>query len=369
MQQILVATEKYEELNDYFVENKIKKVFLVCGDSIELLRINKYMQNLVKRQGIEVIRFSEFQSNPMYESVVQGVKVFREQHCDFIMAVGGGSAIDVAKCIKLYSNMNPSQNYLQQRIIPNDIKLLAVPTTAGTGSETTKYAVIYYNGKKQSITDNSCIPSTVLFDSSTLKTLPDYQRKSTMMDAFTHALESFWSINSTEESREYSRKAIKMILSNWDAYLANEEKGNKEMLRAANTAGKAINISQTTAGHAMSYMLTSMYGIAHGHAAALCNTACFPYLVQNTEKCIDARGRGYLLKVLIQLAEAMECETPEEAAVKFNEMVRGLGFEIPKPQIGDYAELKKSVNLERLRNYPVSLSEDVIDDLYHKILI
>lgn len=368
MQRILVATEAYEELNDYFAENKIKKVLLVCGASIELLKINIYIQKLQERWGIEVIRFSEFQPNPMYESVVQGVKLFHEQHCDSIMAVGGGSAMDVAKCIKLYSNMDPSQNYLQQVIIPNDIKILAVPTTAGTGSEATKYAVIYYNGAKQSVTDDSCIPSTVLFDSSTIQTLPDYQRKSTMMDAFSHALESFWSINSTEESREYSKKAIKMILSNGDAYLANEEKGNTEMLWAANIAGKAINITQTTAGHSMSYKLTSMYGIAHGHATAICNAALFPYLVQNTEKCIDIRGKEYLLKVLNQLAEAMECATPEEAADQFVEMVAGLGFEIPKPQDGDYAILSKSVNLERLRNYPVILNENVIDELYHKIL-
>lgn len=368
MQRILVATETYEELNDYFVENKIKRVFLVCGASIELLRINTYIQNLAERQGIKVIRFSEFQPNPMYESIVQGVKVFREQHCDSIMAVGGGSAMDVAKCIKLYSNMDSSQNYLQQKIIPNDIKMLAVPTTAGTGSEATKYAVIYYNGTKQSVTNDSCIPAAVLFDGSTLQTLPDYQRKSTMMDAFSHAMESFWSINSTEESREYSKKAIRMILSNWDAYLANEEKGNREMLWAANIAGKAINITQTTAGHSMCYKLTSLYGIAHGHAVAICNTVLFPYLVQNIEKCIDARGKEYLLKVLLQLADTMGCKTPEEAADKFSEMVCGLGFEIPKPQIGDYAELKKSVNLERLKNYPIRLGENVIDELYHKIL-
>lgn len=368
IQRILAATETYEELDDYFAENQIRRVFLVCGSSIKLFRINTYIKKLKERRGIEVIRFSDFQSNPAYESVVQGVKVFKERHCDSIIAIGGGSAMDVAKCIKLYSNMDSSVNYLRQKIVPNDIKLLAVPTTAGTGSEATRYAVIYYEGIKQSVTDDSCIPQTVLIDSSTLQTLPDYQRKSTMMDAFSHALESFWSVNSTEESREYSQKAIKMILENWDSYLSNEEKGNAGMLWAANTAGMAINIAQTTAGHSFSYKLTGLYGIAHGHAAAICNAVLFPYLVQNIEKCIDARGKGYLSEVMIQMANAMGCATPEEAADKFNKMLNNLGLETPCSQAGDYAVLRRSVNLERLKNYPIALSENVIDELYHKIL-
>lgn len=367
MQRILMATETYSELDDYLAVNGIKRVLLVCGASIELLKIGSYFHKLKERKKIEVVRFSEFCPNPAYESVVQGVKRFREQRCDSIIAVGGGSAIDVAKCIKLYCNMDPSENYLSQTVIPNDIKLLVAPTTAGTGSEATRYAVIYDNGIKRSITDDSCIPATVLFDHSTLRTLPEYHRKSTMMDAFSHALEASWSINSTEESREYSLEAIRLILSNWNEYLANEERGNMGMLQAAHIAGKAINIAQTTAGHSMSYKLTGLYGIAHGHAAAICNAVLFPYLVHNIEDCVDIRGTAHLSKVLEQIAEAMGCASPEEAADSFNEMVRELKFEIPKPGIDDYAALKTSVNLERLKNYPIILDENVIDKLYRKV--
>ena len=145
-----------------------------------------------------------------------------------------------------------------------------MPTTAGTGSEATRYAVIYFDGEKQSISDYSCIPSAVLMDASVLKTLPIYQKKSTMMDAFCHAIESYWSVNSSEESRQYSRRAIQLIMENKDLYIGNDETGNTQMLKAAHLAGKAINLTQTTAGHAMCYKLTSLYGIAHGHAAALC---------------------------------------------------------------------------------------------------
>lgn len=76
------------------------------------------------------------------ESIVNGVALFREENCEIIIAVGGGSAMDVAKCIKLYSNVDSKINYLEQKIIPNDIKLLAIPTTSGSGSEATRFAVI-----------------------------------------------------------------------------------------------------------------------------------------------------------------------------------------------------------------------------------
>ena len=84
-----------------------------------------------------------------------------------------------------------------------------------------------------------------------------------------HSMESFWSVNSTEESKQYSREAIQLMMKYKNAYLANEAIGNTAMLKAANIAGKAINITQTTAGHAMCYKLTSLYGIAHGHRKSI----------------------------------------------------------------------------------------------------
>ena len=286
-----------------------------------------------------------------------------------IAAIGGGSAIDVAKCIKLFLGMDESINYLQQKIIPNEVKLLAVPTTAGTGSEATRFAVIYYKGEKQSISDDSCIPSIVVFDSSALKTLPEYYRKSTMMDALCHAIESFWSVNSTKNSLEYSTKAIQMILKYMNAYLSNTKEGNSGMQQAAFIAGKAINITQTTAGHAMCYKLTSMYGIAHGHAAALCISELWPYMISHLDKCVDKRGNRYLNMKFNELAMAMGCSKSDEAIEKFRGIVKSVGLK--KPYLENKKEisiLKASVNLTRLKNNPVKLDDSDIEMLYHQIL-
>lgn len=350
----------YKELDAYLGE----KVLLVCDSSIQFLKINDYFNGKEN-----IVRFSDFVPNPLYESVVKGVELLHKENCDTIVAVGGGSAMDVAKCIKLYSNMNNDENYLKQKIVPNDVPLIAVPTTAGTGSEATRYAVIYYEGEKQSIADYSCIPSIVLFDISVLETLPLYQKKATLMDAMCHSIESFWSVNSTDESKEYSKEAIKLIIDNYKDYLAGDISQNELMLKASHVAGKAINITQTTAGHAMSYKLTSLFKIAHGHAAALCIKGIWPFMVRHTENCIDARGEDYLKSTFREIADVMGCTCVEEAIDKFGNMVDELELSIPENVTDkDYEVLKKSVNPVRLKNNPVALSIEDIDAIYHDIL-
>lgn len=370
-QEIIEAEEKYDLLDTWFRKNNVRCALLVCGKSIERLRINDYMDQIPKRLGVKIVRFMDFQPNPDYESAVKGVHIFRARACDAIIAVGGGSAIDVAKCIKLFSNMDgdgADGAYLRQSVHANKIPFLSMPTTSGTGSEATRYAVIYYDGIKQSVSDYSCIPSTVLMDACVLKTLPAYQKKATMMDALCHAIESFWSVNSTEESRRYSRRAIEQVLANMEGYLANTKEGNTGMLYAANTAGKAINITQTTAGHAMCYKITTLFGCAHGHAAALCNRALFPWMINNLDKCIDPRGDKFLKAILTEIADSMRCDSVACAVQKLNEIVCSLSLEIPKASEEQFIILKNSVNPERLKNFPIKMDTDTIDKLYHDIL-
>ena len=317
------------------------------------------------------VMFSDYQPNPLYENVQAGVKLFREKECDAIIAVGGGSSMDVGKCIKLYGNMpgdGEDGSWLNAEYVENNIPFLAMPTTAGTGSEATRYAVIYYDGKKQSVTSESFIPDTVLMDPNTLIMLPPYQKKVTMCDALCHAIESFWSVNSTDESKVYSRKAIELVITNTDRYLENTEEGRRNMLLAANTAGKAINITQTTAGHAMCYKITSLFGLAHGHAAVLCDRILLPWMIENADKCIDPRGEQYLRGVLCEIGYSMGCEAPELAADKLNGLFEKLGLEVPTASEAQFEELKTSVNPVRLKNHPLALDVYTIDMLYHRIL-
>lgn len=368
-QYVITGNKVYDELDIVLRDNQSKKILLVCGQYIKLMQINKYLEQLEHRLGIKVVKFSSFKPNPLYESVVVGVDLFHTEKCDTIMAVGGGSAIDVAKCIKLFSNMSSSNNFLKQKIVPNDIKLIVIPTTAGTGSEATQYAVIYCNGEKQSISHYSCIPSVVLMEPSVLNTLSVYQKKVTMLDALCHAIESYWSINSTNESQGYSKQAIELILNNKDAYISNDMSANRNMLLAANIAGKAINIAQTTAGHAMCYKLTNLYGISHGHGAALCVSKLWPYMIRNTSKTLDIRGESYLKSIFNKLGDIFGCADAMSAADRFQLLLEELELEVPLVvSENDFKIILKSVNPIRLKNNPVLLDIVALDYLYHQIL-
>ena len=365
---ILEAGQDYAVLDGFFHDSAVKHFLLVCDSSFPFLAIHHYFDGLTARTGVAATLFNDFQPNPLYESVVKGVELFRSCGAEMIVAVGGGSAIDVAKCIKLYSNMSSGQCYLDQPIVPNDIPLLAVPTTAGTGSEATRFAVIYHNDAKQSVTHPSIIPTAVLMDPSTLTTLPRSQKCSTLLDALCHAIESFWSVNATRQSHDFSHQAISTIMTHWEAYLAGDDSVNALMLQAAHTAGKAINITQTTAGHAMCYKLTSLYGIAHGHAAALCVSRLWPWMLEHADRCVDARGETYLRSVFSLIADAMGCQSPMQAVEKFHSVVNAMGFTPCLPKAGDFEVLAHSVNPVRLKNNPVALDAAAIDNLYHQIL-
>ncbi|MCR5020383.1 phosphonoacetaldehyde reductase [Ruminococcus sp.] len=357
-----------EALDRYFSEIGAKRIMLVGGRSMDRLDIGRYFNELTSRTGIEVVRFSDFKPNPDYSSALAGTALYKEKGCDMIAAVGGGSAMDTAKCIKMYATMDDTEDYITQKIIPNDIEFFAVPTTAGTGSEATRYAIIYHNGSKVSVTDSSCIPTAVLFDPSVLKTLPDYHKKATMMDALCHAVESYWSVHSTDESKTYAAEAIKLIFSAMGGYLANTDSGNEDMLRASNLAGKAINITATTAGHAMCYKLTTKYGLAHGHAATLCVKALFPFMVKNTSLCKDMRGEKYFKNMLDELAGIMGCSSALSAAECFGTLTDSLGLGAPSADKDDIELLVSSVNAERLKNHPITLDSSTISYLYKNIV-
>lgn len=341
-----------------------KRYMLVCDSSFQFLPIKDCFKPAVV--------FNQFTSNPLYEQVCKGVELFNDNRCDAIVAVGGGSTIDVAKCIKLYCRMDPSRNYLDQECSDSHIPLIAVPTTAGTGSESTRYAVIYYEGKKQSITHESIVPNYAVLEPSLLKSLPLYQKKCTMLDALCQGIESLWSVNSTDESMVFSKIAIETIMYHWHGYIEdNNDEDARSIMLAANYAGRAINITQTTAPHAMSYKLTSLYGLPHGHAVALCLPEVWMYMMEHPEKCIDKRGAEHLDFVFQWLGQMMLCDSAYKGLMMFRAIMFSLDMPAPvsnSPE-ADLDILVHSVNPVRLKNNPVALDEETIGTIYKKILL
>lgn len=170
-----------------------------------------------------------------------------------IISIGGGSTIDVAKWV--------ADRY--------KIRHTAIPTTAGTGSEVTKYCVLMVDGKK--VTFNLKEPDSYILNPKLVVSLPPLQTLSTGLDALSQACEALWSTNATPESKSYSTMAIDLILGNLRRCLEQPQNEiyRMNMLLGANFSGKAINITQTNVCHAISYPLTEIYGIPHGIACAM----------------------------------------------------------------------------------------------------
>ena len=331
-----------KDLNIIIDANNFNKVLIISGrNTARSPIVCEVLKNLEVEYGV----FNSFTPNPKLTEAEQALKFYIDGNFDSILAIGGGSALDVAKYVKLKAQTG----------------LIAVPTTAGSGSESTRFAVLYDNGKKLSVNSLEMIPEFVVFESKFLETLPEYQKKSTILDALCHSIESFWSVNSTEQSKEIAARAIKIILNNYKRYLNNEREVYNNILLASNLAGQAINITQTTAGHAMSYKLTSTFNIAHGHAVALCLSKVWEFLNENIEQCCDSRGEEYLRHTLRELNSII---SPDD----FNSILDY--FQLDVPQFTGESQLDMfvdSVNVERLSNFPIKLTSKDIRAIYLRL--
>ena len=367
-----------EELKSFFQEHSFRRIFLVAGSSFPKLPIGEELQELFSELGISFYHFSDFRPNPRLEEVEEGIKAFSAFHGDSILAVGGGSALDTAKCIKLFTGLSKEKSYLEQKFRENDIPLVVHPTTAGTGSESTPFAVIYQDGEKCSVEHESIYPKYRIEDARSLRSLPIYQKKATLLDALSHAMEAIWSKYSNEDSRAYGQKAISLILTNYKAYLSLENDGEAQgkvfsaegpsqsvletIAEAANLAGKAIAVTKTTAGHALSYKLGSLYQLPHGLATAMVNRALYPFMCREKSRMIHPEN-------LLFLAKCFLAETEEEGAKRYRRILEDLEI-LPAPSVkeGDLEDLAAAVNPERLSNHPITLREEDIRLLYKEIL-
>ncbi len=372
-QQLIFADQDYASLTAYLQSVPAKRALLVHGSSMLHLEVGQYLLRLPENLGIDVIEFTDFEPNPDIQSAIAGAALCKAQGCDLIFACGGGSAIDVAKCIRLFCEVDTSKPDFLQNLKPGKLPFVAIPTTAGTGSDATHFAVVYQDGRKLSVAEPDNIPQAVVLDAATLTNLPLRQKRATYLDAICHAIESYWSVHATAESRVYAREALRLLCAARLSYLqGNADMAvNMSMLLAAHYAGKAINISKTTAAHAMCYKLTSLFGMPHGQAAALCLSHLWPYM-QNRLPAADAPGQQQLQQNFAGIAAAMDCGSIQEAIATFQQILKECEMD-KLNQTGEetddvIAELAGSVNVQRLQNHPLHLEAEDFTYLYRAIL-
>lgn len=371
MQKIIEGIDKLQEILESI---NCRKLFMVTDSSYPFLNIKDH----IERTPVTKVSFSDFSPNPLFEDVCKGIDLYKTQQCDAILAVGGGSSIDVAKCIKLAVLAAQGRDALIPPLVSKLVEIegrripfIAIPTTAGTGSESTHNAVMYYQGSKQTVTNDGVLPDYALLEPKVLSTLPLYQKKCTMLDALCQGIESWWSVNSTDESKGYSKTAVELIIKYWHSYIFdNDADAATHIMWAANYAGRAINISATTAAHAMSYKITSLYKLPHGHAVAVCLPEIWEYMISHPDKCIDPRGRDYMLNIFDLITKSLGADAPHNAIIRFRNMMKEMEMQNPVSvnREQELQLLSKSVNPVRLKNNPVQLTEQVLLNLYNSIV-
>lgn len=305
--------------------------------------------------------YSGYHPNPELSDSEEGAGLFLRSGCDGILTIGGGSCMDTAKAIKARLNTADEEALRASRLeekIPCPV--IAVPGTAGTGSEATQTAVVYVNGTKLSLSHIALRPDGVILDASLLDSLPDYHKKACALDALSQGIESFWSRSATEDSRVHAFLAILGVLDNIKAYLAGDLHAADEMLDASFQSGKAIQITRTTAAHAMSYRLTKTMGYAHGHACMLTLPTLWEMMLPVEE----------MQETLRDLSDKMRLGDPQLGPKLLKGLMISLEMEIPPmPDAETLDALAAAVNTERLGNHPVTMSREDVREAYRRSFV
>ena len=333
------------------------RIFLVTGGE-SFVRSGAAVEIESLLEGFEVVRFSVSRGVVTLPEVERGVALFRDKMPDIVIAVGGGSVIDTAKNINaLAVNSGDAQAFVtgKQKIEHKGKPLVAIPTTAGSGSEATHFAVLYIGNIKYSLEHPFILPDYAIVDPSLTYSLSPKQTAVSGMDALCQAVESYWSLKATAESRSYAREAASLALKNLcNATLAPDPAPREAMSRAAHLAGKAINISKTTASHAMSYPLTARFGVPHGHAVAL----TLPELIKFNQSA--------------ETAELLGVKTPEEAADVLTNLMKKIGLATSLSELGitekDIQTLVTEMSVERANNNPRPFTAKDADVILRRIL-
>lgn len=283
-------------------------------------------------------------SYPDYNEIFHYAK---EKRFDLIISFGGGTVIDVAKIISVGNYLKSYLDLFNKNNIKLSVKHICIPTTFGSGSESTSFAVIYRDNKKYSIQSEVILPTYTLLDHQYTSYLNGKNSYCSIMDSFCQSIESLWSINNTIESSKYALQSISLISQCLNNIKNLTDENRQSLLIASNLSGKAINITKTTAPHAFSYYLTINHNICHGEAVSI----LFEKFINLNFSYIEDQNKNELMQIL-------EINTKDDFINLFINLKSRLGFlsglnEIKNLDIEEYSE---SINVERLQNNPVKIN-------------
>ena len=283
---------------------------------------------------------------------------------DIIIAIGGGCVLDYAKIASNFNSLNLSKKKIKSSDIDiterKKVKVLAIPTTAGSGAEVTSNAVMYINQIKYSVEGNSIKPDYYYLEPRFLKSTSLITDSAAGFDAISQAVESLFSLKSNSSSIKYALKSLDILLENYTEFTKNKNlKNSANMAMGANLAGKAINISKTTLPHALSYPFTAIYDIPHGHAVSLTFNKFLKYNFLNINK---NNANFSLEKRFDKLFKITKTNNIFELDYFFQSLKKKSFLEQNFLKLGinldkDIDKILKGINNQRLRNNPIKVNK------------
>lgn len=357
-----------ETLPDIVEDGQWDSALLVCGKtSFEQSGAARVLDPLMRLAKVE--RWSEFEPNTASVDLSEGLRVLRQIDPDVVIGIGGGSAMDLAKLMcgfdgtadlaALESAIGSGRELESRRRA-----LILVPTTSGTGSEATHFSTVYVGHEKYSVVGAGLRPDAVILDPELSMSASPYQKATSGIDAVSQAIESSWAVSATATSRRFARRALRYLLANIADFVNHPSAENASAMSVgSHLAGRAIDISRTTAAHALSYSITQKHGVSHGHAVALTLAAFIEaHAEAPTGKLQPGVDPDLHARVMQDISNRLGVSTGAEGSDRFRELMSSIGLAVRLSAVGidtpeKRADIAAAVNPERLGNNPVAFDE------------
>ena len=362
------------EIGKVAKKEKINSVLIVTDKGIVNNSLVDPVVAALQTSGISYYIYSDTQPNPTVQNVEDALQAYHANHCDALIAIGGGSSMDCAKAVGArvaYPKRTVNQLGGKLKVWHKLPTLIAIPTTAGTGSETTLAAMITDSKThhKYAIMSFPLIPKYAVLDASLTYSLPPHLTSTTGVDALTHAVEAYIGRSTSKETRRLSLEATKLVFENVEAAYkdGNNHTARENMLHAAYKAGIAFSKSYVGYIHAVAHSLGGKYGTPHG----LANAVVMPYVLESYGKSVYKK----LHRLGIAAGVATEEDAPMTGAIKFINAVKALnaGMNIPEKlsgiQKGDIPSLAKHAAKEANPLYPVPklMTKKELEQFYYQV--
>ena len=310
-QNITFGRGSLDKIPETVAQMKVKKAFIVSGPHLNKAGLVEKIAFKLKDAGLESESFTETEGNPSTDTVEKAAALFKESGADMIVAFGGGSPLDVAKAVAVLGSYGGKiTDYEGVGKVPGPVvPMLAIPTTAGTGSEVTSFSVITDHARDYKLTVGSTylLPEAVILDPELITTVPEKTAAYCGVDAMVHALESYISLASSPFSDAMALQALEYLGKNIRAYVADRSNADaaEGMLLGSLFAGIAFSHARLGDVHAMSHPVSAFFDVPHG----LANAVLLPTVVEFN--AVEDNGKYYeIYKRVAQIAVSRDIFTP-----------------------------------------------------------